>query len=133
MNFDALFAALDDRPVVEVNDIPGLAAPVYMRSLSVDERDALQRAVLGDDYKRKSASNADWSVGSLLAILCEADGARLAKADAEKLDKALRAGNVALVDALIARANKIGVSGQDAVESAEKNSATTESDASASS
>lgn len=124
MNFDALFAALDQRPVQPVDTIPGIT--LHMRPLSVAERDAVHRKVLGDKYDRKGVPAAELNAHSVAAVLCEPDGARFSEADSKTLVDKLLGGSSPVFDKLVAKANE--VSGLNAsVEDAEKNSPTAES------
>lgn len=133
MNLDALFASIDARPVEAIDDIPGLAGTIHMRPLSVAERDAIHRATLGEKYDKKGVPASVINAHSVVAILCEPDGSRLSKADADKLIARILDGSAGFFDALLTRANKVSATAGNAVEDAEKNSGTTENGGSATS
>ena len=133
MNFDVLFAALDQRPVEEIKDISGLAGTIHMRPLSVAEREALNKEVYGDKLDRTNVPSSVSGSHSLAAVLCEPDGSRLSADDKARLVAKIPSGSTVLFDRLIARANAICGLGPNAVEDAEKNSVTTESGDSATS
>lgn len=117
----AFLAALVERRVEEVRDVPGMGGPVYLRELSVGEREALSARVFGADGALK-ASAGRWNMAVVLATLCDAEGQRIAWTE-EQEARAHAEGSQVVLERILPVALRINGLGKAAEEEAEKNSA----------
>lgn len=105
------------RPVVKV-DIEAIGETVCMREMSAGERLALGQRFFGDG--KSDATPFDWNVALLALTLCDEQGHPfITEAEAREM---FADGRAAVLEALVAEANRINAMGKDAVASAEKNS-----------
>lgn len=125
MDRETLLQAIGRR--VTAVEIEGVGS-VYMREMSVGERDELRRRLFGADGTA-TVSATRWAVETLALTLCDEHGRRLfADGDLSGLLDASQP----LVERMFVEANRVNRLDAGALEAAEKNSPPTEGDASSS-
>jgi hypothetical protein len=117
MRFGNIISALERR--VETVAVPGMG-DVSMLVMTVAERDAVHRAVLGDDLKTKAPPGM-LNATVIATMLCDDKGKRATPAEQATLIEKFMEGSTAAFDALLDAANKVNGMSAKAVDDAEKN------------
>lgn len=105
---------------VEEVYLPGMADALYIKVLSVAERNAAHREVLGPKLD-KEVSAGVLNAYMLAAMLTDKDGNRLSEEERKDMQEAFLEGSTAVFDHLLEKAAGINALGPTAVADAEKN------------